>query len=169
MAISRKISPREIPIWHCSWWGLPCGSCCQSPGGLLLHRFTLTKLHWRANATRRSVLCGAFRQVSLPGRYPAPLLPGVRTFLGPESPRPSSPPREGWLRSRWKRNQLVWIDRKIEGSQAQAKPSPSGSMPKGSLSGPPCARKAICARSGDAYAPQFAMYFSDVINRRKRW
>jgi len=21
---------------------LPCGSCCQSPGGLLLHRFTLT-------------------------------------------------------------------------------------------------------------------------------
>ena len=31
---------------------------------------------------RRSVLCGAIRQVSLPGRYPAPLLPGVRTFLG---------------------------------------------------------------------------------------
>jgi len=36
---------------------------------------------------RRSILCGAIRQVSLPGRYPAPLLPGVRTFLEGEPPR----------------------------------------------------------------------------------
>ena len=32
---------RAVPIWHCSRWGLPCPSCCQSGGGLLPHRFTL--------------------------------------------------------------------------------------------------------------------------------
>ncbi|SHI39562.1 hypothetical protein SAMN05444417_0604 [Wenxinia saemankumensis] len=31
----------EAPIRHCSRWGLPCGSGCPSPGGLLPHRFTL--------------------------------------------------------------------------------------------------------------------------------
>ena len=34
--------PREVPIRHCSGWGLPCRSCCQSRGGLLPHRFTFT-------------------------------------------------------------------------------------------------------------------------------
>ena len=34
--------PRGVPIRHCSRWGLPCRSCCQSRGGLLPHRFTLT-------------------------------------------------------------------------------------------------------------------------------
>jgi gluconolactonase len=53
-----------------------CGSCCQSPGGLLLHRFTLT------HADMGGFFCGAFRRVTPPGRYPAPLLCGVRTFLG---------------------------------------------------------------------------------------
>jgi len=33
---------REVPIWHCSGWGLPCGACCQPPGGLLPHLFTVT-------------------------------------------------------------------------------------------------------------------------------
>lgn len=37
-----RVSPRAIPIRHCSRWGLPCGVCCQPPGGLLPHRFTLT-------------------------------------------------------------------------------------------------------------------------------
>ena len=32
---------------------------------------------------RRSVFCGAFRRVTPPGRYPAPLPLGVRTFLAP--------------------------------------------------------------------------------------
>src|SRR5262245_7954135 len=31
------------PIRYCSRWGLPCRSCCQSRGGLLPHRFTLTR------------------------------------------------------------------------------------------------------------------------------
>ena len=30
---------------------------------------------------RRFIFCGAFRRVTPPGRYPAPLLCGVRTFL----------------------------------------------------------------------------------------
>ena len=46
---------------------------------------------------KRSLLCGTFRQVALPGRYPAPLSCGVRTFLeapkgpprSPSLPRPS--------------------------------------------------------------------------------
>ncbi len=32
----------EVPIWHCSRWGLPCRSCCHVRGGLLLHRFTFS-------------------------------------------------------------------------------------------------------------------------------
>ena len=32
------------PIWPCSDWGLPCHDCCQPRGGLLPHRFTLTRL-----------------------------------------------------------------------------------------------------------------------------
>lgn len=35
----------------------------------------------------RSVLCGAFPGVTPAGRYPAPLLHGVRTFLGPPALR----------------------------------------------------------------------------------
>jgi len=64
-----------VPIRHCSRWGLPCQSCCQSRGELLPHRFTL------APRAGRSILCGAFRRVSPPGHYPAPSLHGVRTFL----------------------------------------------------------------------------------------
>ncbi len=66
---------REAPIWHCSRWGLPCRSGYPSRGGLLPHRFTVT------SRARRSVLCGAVLRVSPTGRYPAPLLHGVRTFL----------------------------------------------------------------------------------------
>src|SRR6056297_1184572 len=38
------------------------------------------------------VFCGAFRQVALPGRYPAPVLRRVRTFLSSGSPRASGRP-----------------------------------------------------------------------------
>ncbi len=70
------VAPHEVPIWHCSRWGLPCRSCCQSRGGLLPHRFTLTP-----DLPGRFVLCGAFPGVTPAGRYPAPLFCGVRTFL----------------------------------------------------------------------------------------
>jgi hypothetical protein len=39
---SPGVTPREVPIRHCSRWGLPCRPCCQGRGGLLPHRFTLT-------------------------------------------------------------------------------------------------------------------------------
>ena len=41
--IEKTINPPEVPIWHCSWWGLPCKTCYQAPGGLLPHPFTLTR------------------------------------------------------------------------------------------------------------------------------
>ena len=75
--------PHEAPIRHCSGWGLPCRSCCQDRGGLLPHRFTITAdMQGAMPALRQSLLCGAFPGVAPAGRYPAPFLHGVRTFLG---------------------------------------------------------------------------------------
>src|SRR4029077_18939131 len=34
-----RLSP---PIWPCTTRGFPCLACCQTSGGLLPHRFTLT-------------------------------------------------------------------------------------------------------------------------------
>ena len=59
------------PIWPCSGWGLPCDPCCQRPGALLPHPFTLACAPW---GHRRSALCGTFRRLAAPGRYPAPCL-----------------------------------------------------------------------------------------------
>ena len=42
----------------------------------------------------QTILCGAFPGVAPAGRYPAPFLHGVRTFLGACTPRSSSHPRE---------------------------------------------------------------------------
>lgn len=87
--------PREVPIRHCSRWGLPCRSGCPSRGALLPHRFTLTPADDPSANLRsagRTVFCGAFPGVAPAGRYPAPLPCGVRTFLGPSGPRPSGPP-----------------------------------------------------------------------------
>ena len=84
MISETRSNPRKVPIRHCSRWGLPCGGCYQPPGGLLPHRFTLTVEPARQGpARRRFVFCGAFRRVAPPGRYPAPLPFGVRTFLAP--------------------------------------------------------------------------------------
>ena len=58
----------EAPIWPCSGWGLPCGPCCQRPGALLPHPFTLA---CDLSVHRRYTLCGTFPE------------------LGPESPRPA--------------------------------------------------------------------------------
>jgi len=69
------VTPHEIPIRHCSRRGLPCRSGCPSRGGLLPHRFTLARL------PGRSVRGGAFPRGAPAGRYPAPSLCGVRTFL----------------------------------------------------------------------------------------
>ncbi len=102
-------NPRGDPIWHCSRWGLPCHRCCQRRGGLLPHRFTLTT----DRNPRRSDFCGAFRRVSPPGRYPAPLPCGVRTFLsGPQAPAAIRPSARGFrYDGRRRRSSSVWAGR----------------------------------------------------------
>ena len=75
------------PIWPCSGWGLPCDPCCQRPGALLPHPFTL------ACSPRRgpSAVCSLLHFPSprgaraLPGTLPC----GARTFLRPASPADS--------------------------------------------------------------------------------
>src|SRR6266567_3761934 len=74
----RSFHPRRVSllIWPCSDRGLPCRACCQTRGGLLPHRFTLTL--WIQG---RSVLCGPVPSPlgaqALPGGLPC----GARTFL----------------------------------------------------------------------------------------
>ena len=80
------------PIWPCSDWGLPCHDCCQSRGGLLPHRFTLTR------RGGRSVLCGPVRRLAAPRRYLAvcPLELGLSSAQAAgrdyRAPPPSDPP-----------------------------------------------------------------------------
>jgi len=91
---ARRHRQHAVPIWRCSRWGLPCRRCYQPRGGLLPHRFTLTCHRPEANpgSNRRFIFCGAFRRVAPPGRYPAPFLSGVRTFLPSALRHPSSHP-----------------------------------------------------------------------------
>ena len=69
------------PIWPCSGWGLPCHHCYQWCGGLLPHRFTLTRVSGEPSIRAVCSLwpcpspCGA---QALPGSLPC----GARTFLG---------------------------------------------------------------------------------------
>lgn len=69
---------------------LPVGFAMR--GLLPAPRWALTPpFHPYFPVRKRSLLCGTFRQVALPGRYPAPLSCGVRTFL--EAPKgPSRSP-----------------------------------------------------------------------------
>ena len=101
LAADARTFPREAPIRHCSGWGLPCRPGCPVRGGLLPHRFTLT-LH-----AGRFVFCGAFPGVTPAGRYPAPFLHGVRTFLETKVPRSSSPPREVGNKAKAVRHQVL--------------------------------------------------------------
>src|SRR3954447_23557757 len=81
------------PIWPCSGWGLPCHHCYQWCGGLLPHRFTLTRISGEPSTRAVSFLWpypsprGA---QALPGSLPC----GARTFLGylaaPATIRPTS-------------------------------------------------------------------------------
>src|SRR3954453_16907598 len=81
------------PICPCSGWGLPCHHCYQWCGGLLPHRFTLTRISGEPSTRAVSFLwpypspCGA---QALPGSLPC----GARTFLeylaAPATIRPTS-------------------------------------------------------------------------------
>ena len=67
---------RETPIRPCSGWGLPCGCCCQPPGALLPHPFTLA---CSLAGHRRFALCCTGRRLAPPRRYlaPCPVEPGL--------------------------------------------------------------------------------------------
>ena len=75
--------PREIPIRHCSRWGLPCRSGCPSRGGLLPHRFTLA-------AGTPAVVCFLWR---FPSGCPGRALPGTVALWSPDFPRGPEGPR----------------------------------------------------------------------------
>ncbi len=76
-----KAERRAVPIWHCSWWGLPSPSLLPKTWWALTPPFHPYPRVPQSGVRRRSVFCGAVRRVTPPGRYPAPLLFGVRTFL----------------------------------------------------------------------------------------
>jgi hypothetical protein len=62
---------KRLPIWSCSVRGFACHFCCQKRGALLPHHFTLT--HRSAEGAKVGGIFSVplFRQVTLPGRYPA--------------------------------------------------------------------------------------------------
>jgi hypothetical protein len=83
-------APRGGPIWHCSWWGLPCRDCCQPRGGLLLHRFTLTDAIPKGEPlVRRPAVCFLWRY---PSGCPARALPGTIALGSPDFPLGSGCP-----------------------------------------------------------------------------
>jgi len=57
------------PTRPCSQWGLPCHLRYRKCGGLLPHRFTLTRRSLRRGG--QTILCCTFLGVSATGRYPA--------------------------------------------------------------------------------------------------
>ena len=91
---------RAVPIWSCSWRGLPCRPRCRVRGALLPHPFTLARL--RRGSGGRFAFCGAVPGLAPGGRYPPPCRRGARTFLDPPWPRlrrtatarPSDPERK---------------------------------------------------------------------------
>lgn len=77
----KDFSGRAVPIWFCSWRGLPCRFRYRPRGALLPHPFTLT-------SGKPEAVCFLWRYPSarplraLPGgRYPPPCHCGARTFL----------------------------------------------------------------------------------------
>jgi hypothetical protein len=77
LSLARRRGPRLAPAWPCSGWGLPCRACCQAARWSLtppFHPCLCPATPARAGCVghRRSVLCGTFRRVAAPGRYPAP-------------------------------------------------------------------------------------------------
>ena len=80
-------------------FGIAPGGACRAAavaGGAVVSCTTVSPLP----VARRSVLCGAFPRVAPAGRYPAPLLCGVRTFLTGGPARPSGHPRHWQLDAR---------------------------------------------------------------------
>ena len=74
---------RETPMRSCSGWGLPCEPCCQGPGALLPHPFTLARA---PDGSRwRSALCGTVPRP--PERATGRALPATLVSWSPDFPR----------------------------------------------------------------------------------
>jgi hypothetical protein len=69
----------------CSRWGLPTPYVTIGVREILPHAFTLTSSE--LSSGRRFTFCGTFPEVTLAGRYPAPLPCGARTFLPLSNPK----------------------------------------------------------------------------------
>src|SRR3989440_2680869 len=116
----------SLLIWPCSDRGLPCRACCQTRGGLLPHRFTLTL--WIQG---RSVLCGPVPSPlgaqALPGGLPC----GARTFLdAPLQPvhrdhRPHHFPAGKVPGHRSLGQGFIWRDGGSAGPRCRPAPSPT--------------------------------------------
>lgn len=70
----------RVPMRPCSRRGLPCHRRLRQCGGLLPHRFTLTR------SGGRSLLCGAFPRVPLKLSVPRRALPGTVPPRSPDFP-----------------------------------------------------------------------------------
>ena len=130
--------PRRIPIRHCSRWGLPCGRCCQPPGGLLPHRFTLTRRGRRA----------VYFLWRFPSGFPARALPGTCVLWSPDFPlrrnpaaAATQPPAQARVKRLWGagQRQSVGPDLRL----ARNRSRPTAPWPKGESAGetppkPPC-------------------------------
>ena len=65
----------------------PGGACRAGPVTRPAVRSYRTVSPLLKSKQKRFLLCGAIPQVTLAGRYPAPLLHGVRTFLSDKLPK----------------------------------------------------------------------------------
>ena len=119
-----------------------------------------------ARPPRQTLLCGAFPGVAPAGRYPAPFLHGVRTFLETKAPRSSSPPREpGHTREAAADQALTGAAARSGQTGTRSRGDGGGSLRRGYLdqserqarqrsAGQRCARSAASARSVASSGPR---------------
>jgi len=90
---------RLVPVWPCSWRGLPGRRIAADAGGLLHHHFTLTltpiRSHWEREGVRRYLSVARSGTLRRPGCYPAPC--PAECGLSSISKRPRSPDQPGYL------------------------------------------------------------------------
>ena len=98
-----RSNPRKVPIRHCSRWGLPCGGCCQPPGGLLPHRFTLTV----GEQGQKVLRDGGLFSVALSVGLPRPGVTRHRYLL--ESGLSSSPFRPAAIQPSARSGAYAWL------------------------------------------------------------
>ncbi len=82
----KTLPPSVIPIRFCSRWGLPCRDVLPPARCALTAPF---HPYPEPEGSGRFAFCGAFPEVTLAGRYPAPCFHGARTFLCQSSGRPA--------------------------------------------------------------------------------